>query len=404
MARLKLTTAAVERLKPPGSGQVDYFDKYLPSFGIRVSHSGTKAWFVMTRVHGRQTRLTLGRYPSLSLQDARSKARQSLQQAGSGIDPRKIAEEERRKRQADARNTFGVLAEEFMASHVRPNLRPATVREYQRILFGHDTSAWRERPVTSIQRRDIQELLSKIDARGAKTASTLSLAYLRKFFNWCVDQEVVRSSPAARIKRVAPRSRERVLTTQELALIWESFHRWESLFSPLFRLLTLTGQRRTEVAGMRWDELKDLNGKAPLWEIPSARTKNKRPHIVPLSPQAARIIFEIQRVGPLVFSTNSDRPPSGFSKAKARTDKWLAEACRSRGTVEIESWTLHDLRRTMVTVMNEHLKVAPHIVEAVVNHMTGPAKAGVAGVYNRALYLEERRRALDDWARFVAAA
>ncbi len=402
MARLKLTTAAVKRINPPDKGQIEYFDGLLPSFGLRVSYSGTKAWFVMTRVNGKLIRMTVGRFPAMGLQDARDRAREIIELAAGGIDPRRIEEDRRRRREIDARNTFEVVAHDFMDKHVRRNLRPSTAREYQRILFGPDTQAWRLRPLSKINKRDVLDVLDQIDARGAKSASTLSLAYLRGFFNWCAKRELIEISPTDRIQPMRSlASRDRVLTTDELELIWQAFDDEAGLFGSLFKVLLLTGQRRGEVAGMRWDELRDFGTKAPLWKIPGSRTKNHRPHFVPLAPLVVEIISAAPKTGEYVYSTTGETAVSGFSKAKARIDRGVEELATANERPPMTRWTLHDLRRTMVTTMNEQLAIAPHIVEAVVNHISGSAKAGVAGVYNRALYLDERRIALEQWARWI---
>ena len=366
-----------------------------------MSYSGAKAWFVMTRANGKLIRVTLGRFPNLSLSEGRTKARAAIETASAGIDPRKLEEERRRQREVQARNTYGALAEEFMKKHVREHLRPSTAREYQRILFGADTTPWSKRPISSIQSRDVKELLEAIQARGSKSASALALAYLRKFFNWCADREVIGSPPTARMKRSRLRSRDRVLSDEELRVVWLAFNAQRGLFGPLFKLLLLTGQRRGEVAGMRWEELRDLDNSEALWEIPGRRTKNHQSHVVPLAPKTVEIISAMPRIGPFVFSTTDRTPVSGFSKAKARIDRWIAEQKALIGAPPIPQWSLHDLRRTMVTIANDRLGVPPHIVEAMVNHVSGASKAGVAGVYNRAKYLVDRRETACRWADYL---
>lgn len=176
-------------------------------------------------------------------------------------------------------------------------------------------------------------------------------------------------------------------------------------FCDLFRLLLLTGQRRAEVGGMLRAELSDLDGDKPTWEIPSDRTKNGRPHIVPLAPLVVTIIKARPTVGEagFLFTTNGENPVSGFSKTKERVDGRIARKREEAGIRPMPDWTLHDLRRTIVTLMNERLGIAPHVVEACVNHISGGAKAGVAGVYNKALYLAERREAMTAWAAYVEA-
>jgi integrase len=154
---------------------------------------------------------------------------------------------------------------------------------------------------------------------------------------------------------------------------------------------------------MLWSELRDLNSDNALWEIPRHRTKNNHSHLVPLSRGIRDLLLGLPRVGDLVFTTTGETPVSGFGKVKARLDAHIDSMRQSDGLQTMSPWTLHDLRRTMVTVMNERLGIAPHVVEAVVNHISGLAKAGVAGVYNRALYLDDRRRALQSWQNWLAA-
>jgi integrase len=192
------------------------------------------------------------------------------------------------------------------------------------------------------------------------------------------------------------------LTDLELRYLLRALDHEQSLFAPLIRLLILTGQRRAEVAGMRWSELRDLDSGSPLWEIPGNRTKNKHAHLVPLSTMVSRLLSSLPRVGDLVFTTTGDTPMSGFGKVKARLDARIDTLRNTDSLSPMAPWTLHDLRRTMVTVMNEKLGISPHIVEAVVNHTSGLAKAGVAGVYNRALYLEDRRQALNSWQDWIS--
>lgn len=402
MPKTRLTAAAVERLKPPKAGQVEYFDVHLPAFGLRISYSGTKAWFVTTRVHSRLTRITLGRYPTLSLAEARDAARKVIEQAKAGDDPRQIQAEAQRQKEKERRTTFGGIVELFMERHVERILRPNTAREYRRILQGPDTQDWQSRPINSVSKVEVVDLLHRIEARGAPAAANRALAYLSKFFNWCLEQDYLIANPTTRIRApTSTRSRERVLTPEELAWVWKGLDGWTSTFAALFKILLLTGQRRAEVGGMRWAELRDLGHDRAVWELPATRTKNRQAHLVPLVPEVQAIFSEIPRIGPLVFTSQSERSVSGFSKAKAALDERIVALRRKSGLAPLSNWTLHDLRRTMVTMMNERLGIAPHIVEAVVNHISGPSKRGVAGVYNRALYLDERRRALQAWAAFV---
>ena len=398
MARTTLTAASVERLKTPTAGQLEHYDRRLPSFGIRLSYHGTKSWFVMTRLDGKLIRVTLGRYPALSLADAREEARRVVSLAAAGKDPRRLRFEAKQKRREERRNSFDVCADEFLQKYAERHLRPSTQREYRRILKGKDTKVWRDHPVSEITKRDVLDVIEGIDGRGSPGASKRALAYLRKFFNWCAERDIVTMPPTDRIRSPHPEvKRDRVLTEQELCYLLHALNAEQSIFGPLIRVLLLTGQRRAEVAGMLWSELRDLSNKNALWEIPGHRTKNKHSHLVPVQPDVQTLLLSLPRVSDLVFTTTGDQPVSGFGKVKARLDARIINMRRSDRLEPSSPWTLHDLRRTMVTVMNEKLRIAPHVVEAVVNHMSGLAKAGVAGVYNRALYLDDRRRALSSW-------
>ena len=402
MPTTNLTAASVHRLKPPSSGQVEYYDRRLPSFGLRLSYHGTKSWFVMTRLDGKLIRVTLGRHPALSLADAREEARRTTTLAAAGKDPRLIRSVAKQKRQEERRNTFASCADEFLERHVERRLRPSTQREYRRILKGSDTRAWRDRPISQIGKRDVLDVIDAMDGRGSPGASKRALVYLRKFFNWCAERDIISVVPTDRIRPPHPEvKRDRVLSDEELRYLLCALETERSVFGPLLRLLILTGQRRAEVAGMLWSELREIEDEGALWEIPGKRTKNKQTHLVPLSSQVRKLVQSLPYVGALVFTTTGETPVSGFGKAKARLDERIEEMRRLDGLEPMPLWTLHDLRRTMVTVMNEKLGFAPHVVEAVVNHMSGLAKVGVAGVYNRALYFDERRRALQNWADYV---
>lgn len=403
MPRSNLTAASVEKLKPPLIGQIEYYDRRFPGFGLRLSHHGSKSWFLMTRLDGRLLRVTLGRYPAISLADAREQARGAVRVASEGKDPRLIKAEAKRKRHEERQNTFGACAVDFLEKHAQRRLRLSTQREYRRILTGADTCHWRDKPIVQLTKRDVLDVLEAIDRRGSPGAAKRTLVYLRKFFNWCAERDILTVVPTDRIPAPHPEvKRDRVLSEEELRYILSAIDAEKSIFGPLIRILLLTGQRRAEVAGMRWSELRNLDGTDALWEIPSERTKNKQRHLVPLSPAVRKIIRSMPRVCDLVFTTTGETPVSGFGRAKERLDAHINAERLADGMTPVPQWTLHDLRRTMVTVMNERLGVAPHIVEAVVNHMSGLAKAGVAGVYNRALYLQDRRLALLVWARHLA--
>ena len=200
--------------------------------------------------------------------------------------------------------------------------------------------------------------------------------------------------------------RERVLSDDEIRLVWQAFELIGWPFGPIGKLLLLTSARRDEVASMEWRE---LDMEACTWTLPAARTKNKRQHEIPLSDAAVEIVKALPRVegkAGLVFSTTGKTAVSGFSRAKSAIDatilealQELAEAAGSAGE-EVKPpprWTFHDLRRTVATNL-QALGVRLEVTEAVLNHVSG-SRAGIVGVYQRHEYATEKRQALDAWAR-----
>jgi integrase len=403
MPRTKLTDAAVSRLKPPAKGQKDYWDPLTPGFGIRISHGGTKTWLMQTRLlkdgHWKQTRITLGRYPAMTLGEAREAAREAQKEVEAGKDPRGHAKRDRSALEDESRNTWSALAETFMVKYAqRKGLRQSTLRDYRRALQGPDVEDWLDRPVADITRRDIRNRLDTVAERAPIHANRLR-AYWGKFFGWLAEHEWIEASPVLGVARPVPeRSRNRFLAKQEIIDVWRAFDATGAAFASMIKVLLLTGQREGEIAGLMWSEVTDLDGDDPKVELPSERTKNRKPHIVPLSPQVAKIIRAQPRFkgGVYVFTGDGGATHvSGFSKGKAKIDTALSQAGSA-----MPSWRIHDLRRTVATGLSEWLNVEPHIVESALNHVSG-SKAGVAGTYNRAQYLPQRKSALAAWADMV---
>ncbi|MBR1276114.1 site-specific integrase [Bradyrhizobium sp. AUGA SZCCT0283] len=217
-------------------------------------------------------------------------------------------------------------------------------------------------------------------------------AALSMMFAWLIQKRRLKQNPCVGVHRPEkPKARERVLTNDEIKKFWKATEKMSHPFGQLLKLLLLTGCRLNEVAGMRRSELSD---EGQTWTIPGTRTKNKKTHIVPLPQMARDILASVKTEGDLIFTTNGKTKVSGWSKTKRRLD----------AAMKIKPWRLHDLRRTCATGMAESppvgLGVAPHIVEACLNHISG-AKAGVAGIYNLATYADEKTAALERWAEHV---
>ena len=403
MPKKKLTDAAVSRLKSPATGQIDYWDALTPGFGVRISRGGTRTWLVQARVlkNGawKQTRITLGHYPAMTLAEAREAARDALKEAQAGKDPRGRAKQDRASLEKASRDTWAALAEIFLSKYPKSEgLRETTIRDYHRALQGPDVQDWADRPIATITRKDIRGKLDTVVERAPIHANRLR-SYWGKFFGWLLEKDWVEVNPVQGVARPVPeRSRDRFLTEQEIPIIWQALDAAGPAFADMLKMLLLTGQREGEIAALRWSEVVDLDGENPRIELAPERTKNHRPHIIPLSPQAVEIMRAQPRFkgGVYVFTSGGGKTHiKGFSKGKSKIDAALAKV-----EVAIPPWRIHDLRRTVATGLSEWLDVEPHIVESILNHISG-TMAGVAGTYNRAKYLPRRKTTLSLWANHI---
>ena len=407
MPTIRLTQLAVTKLAPPQTGRVVYWDRSLPGFGLRVTAAGAKSWICKTRVGTKQIFETLGTLARVpKVEDARELARASQDKAARGVNP---AEERRVETVRAAANTVKAAVERYLA-HCDRALKPKTAAEWRRI-FAHDVlPAWGERPLAEITKGDVLELVNdkaamrerkrKGTSGGAAIQAGKMLTRLRTFFGWAVANDLAPTDPTVGVRKPAKEAqRDRVLEDDEIAAFWVATGRLGNPFGPLLRLMLLTAQRESEVAGMRWSEIDGT-----IWTIPGNRAKNAKPHIVHLSALALEILGTVPRIvgQDLLFSGTGARPVSGFSAAKARLDRHMLDAlCEDDEAAELPPWTLHDLRRTATTGI-ARLGIAPHVADKVLNHTAGTIR-GVAAVYNRFEYLDERRAALEAWGRCIEA-
>jgi integrase len=391
---MELTATSIKALElPAGVNEKTYFDSLLPAFGIRIRASGAKFYVVQYKHNGQNRRLSLGAVDTLSLAKARGLARDTLARVRIGQDPagERLAERGR------AAESFGALLPNYLKTK-RAELKPRSMIEVDRFLtvYAKDLHA---RPVASIDRRAIAIELARIADKHGHGASNRFRAALSGFLGWLLREGVVETNPVlATNVRPEAGARDRVLTDGELAAIWNATGTG-SQFDAIVRLLILLGCRRDEVGGLRWSEI-DLE--AGLIVLPSERTKNSREHRIPLAPATLEILKRQPRrqtdgePSDFVFG-RGQRGYSGWSKSQRELNARLVEA----GT-PIENWRLHDFRRSLSTTLHERLHVAPHIVEAVLGHISGH-RAGVSGTYNRSAYELQRRHALNAWADHIAA-
>lgn len=422
MATGTITKRAVDGIKPSGADQY-LWDDALPGFGLKVTPGGARVYLLKYRMGGRESvtrRYTIGKHGPLTPDQARNRARELAAMVAHGIDPRQIeldaiAAADEAKREAETKTKLeGELTFEKVAGrwleHYKIGHRPRSYGQAKLVIDKHLIPTLRGKPLPAITRTHVQAILDGIPARQLASRRTV-YAYASIFFGWALQRGDIAENPLLNMKKPkAPKSRDHVLTDGELASIWQATETLRAPLGAFYRVLLLTGQRREEVAGMTWAE---LDRATAAWIIPANRAKNGIAQIVPLAPAVVdemdRLALAVRvkakedspdekrwpKVGP-VMSIRGTVALSCFSQAKTALDIAVAKDAGA-----IKPWRVHDLRRTLATGL-QRLGVRFEVTEAVLNHVSG-ARSGVAGIYQRHDWKDEKRTALDAWARHIAA-
>lgn len=420
MATGRLTKRTVEAVEiPPASKRAYLWDDRLKGFGVMVTPAGTRCYLIQYKLGGRAgttRRFSIGHHGNPWTTDlARDRAAELLEMVRRGVDPmeaeRDSAAIAAERRKIDQELGFSTFADVFLQKHVDDRqLRSA---DDIKGVFRRDLKPWfKDKPLHKIDRDDIHELLDHVGERSESAANKCH-KWLRKFFNYAVDKKSrhLKASPMhAMSSPYSDGKRTRVLSDDELRIVWEASDKLAAPFRDMVRLLVLTGQRLREVARMSWAEL-DLD-KAE-WIIPAARTKNKVAHLVPLSPSVRAILSAVEpepkhRKG-FVLTTDGETAIGGFSKTKAKLDvntsailaRQAAEAGlpASKEVPALDHWVYHDLRRTLATGCQSKGVPLEH-TEAVLNHRSG-TRGGIKGIYQLYEYQPEKKAALDLWSSHV---
>jgi integrase len=383
-----LTQRALEAAKPK-QARYDLPDGIVPGLQFAIHPSGKKTCRLLARANGKQKSFPIGDLSLMTLADARAKAKGVLAAIANGQDP----SETKRAAVRAASETVEAVTRIFIERYAKA--RNKTWQEAERLIERNILTVWGRRPIASIKRGDVIELLDSIVDRDAKIAANRVYANGKKMFGWAVERGMIEASPFDHVKAPSQeKSRDRTPNDSELALILRAAGTLGFPFGPFFQTLALTGQRRDEVARMRWSE---LNADLTVWTLPRERAKNDKEHEVPLSPWVQSILAALPRVTDLVFTTNGRTAVSGYSKAKIMLDAAITEL---NGGVAIPAWRIHDLRRGMASGM-ARMSVQLPTVEKILNHISG-SFGGVRGVYQRHDFADEKRSALDMWARHLA--
>jgi len=374
MPHAKLTDATIRALQSPASGQADYWDTTVgfKGFGIRVSQGGRKSFVLLAE----RRRMTLGAYPILSLSAARELAARTLARQTLDLDPEPPT------------MLFGDALNIYFESHCDVVNRTKTAYETKRLLNRHFKRKLERSRLADIRTSRIAELLDDIESLSVRRHA---FAALRGFFAYTVRRGLLKVSPCDRLETPGGKapSRERVLEDGELKAVWHAAEVIGYPFGTIVRLLILTGQRRSEIGGLRREWIK-----GDRVEFPAEVMKAKKPHTIALAPDAKAIIDAIPIKTGFLFPARrrgerkpGDRAFNGWSKGKAILERRIAPA--------LPQWGLHDLRRTASTRWAE-LSVQPHINDMLLAH-TMQGVSPVHRVYNLATHLEPMREALEKW-------
>jgi integrase len=410
--------------------QAVLWDSRVKGFGLLALPSGTKSYIFQFRLGGRAGKLkryTMGRHGALTPDQAYKRAQVLRAMVLSGIDPVEAERAERAKEAGEwaakveaerllKELAFSAYVEDFISKALATGKRDRTKDLYAQALRSHAVPVLKQKALPQIRKADVNRVLDKIPAKQPAVRRNV-FAVMRILLNWAVDRGDIEASPMATMKApAAAESRERVLSDEELALALRAADTLGAPFGPFYRLIFLTGQRREECAATDWRE---FDRAASTWTLPADRTKNGEAHIVPLAPALVTVLDRLAgqegaeepkwpRRGYLFATDRGTGHVKGYSRAKARLDaamlKLAKEDALAAGEcadkVTLEPWRVHDARRTLATGF-QRLGIRFEVTEAVLNHVSGASRSGVAAVYQRHTWAEEKRAALIAWAEFL---
>lgn len=366
MPKLQLTDVVVRNLKP-SEKRTTYYDQNLAGFGVRVETTGTKSF---TLIYGaNRQRINIGRVGIISLADARKEAKRILAEHTLGkIRPQNI--------------TYDEAKEQYLQDSEERN-RPRTTKDYRRFLNSY--FKYGRTPIAEIKQPDIKRRVAKLNSKPSEKYH--AFVAMRTFLRWCVKNQYIEHSPMEGLSPPPQKSRDRILSLDELQTVLKASLACDKPYCNIVALLILTGQRRGEISNLKWEYID-----GDLVTLPTAATKNGREHIFPLSSAAVQIINNISNDSEFLFPARvahvRGKPSStfnGFSKAKAQFDATLE--------TPVENYTIHDLRRSFSSTLAQ-LGTPIHVTEKLLNHVSGSAFSGVAGVYNRYSYIDEMKEAV----------
>ncbi len=385
---MALTDRAIQHLKPKDK-RYDISDGANYGGGnllIRVQPSGSKYFVYRTKINGKDRQITLGKYPALSLSDARIKAAEYGEQRADGVDPAATPAF------ALEQMTIQTLAQEFMERWSKP--RKKSWRQDERILNRDVLPRLGGILVSEFRRANLRPILEEKVREGVPMSANMILSVVRKMLNWAVENDYLQANPLTGMTQPhTPVSKDRVLSAPEIKIFWtvyadpEARERLPLSTAMALRMILVTAQRPGEVSGMKWSEIE-----GDWWNLPAERTKNGLAHRIPLSTLALDIL---RRMAEMRYSDHvfpSTRYP-GIRGNAMNPNTLSAAVARQMNFTPLPWFTPHDLRRTAASHMAS-MGVPPLVISRILNHKEG----GITRIYNRYSYDQEKRDALEAWA------
>ncbi len=364
------------------------WDTDISGFGIRIYPSGKKSFVLSYRHNGTKRLFTIGQYGNITLEQARILAQKKLGEVADGKDPLLTRRASKKKHDWNVSKAGKAFLKKLQSTSNRHH------EEVERIFEKDIFPSIGKVPIDEVKKDHILKIIDSVLERGSGIMANRTLMRLNRFFNWCIERNLIEHSPIYKLpKPTQERSRDRVLSDSEITEILQTKETIDYPFGPMVEFLLLTGQRRGEAASMKWS---DYDKKERVWILSREHTKSDRAHFVPLSDMAIKILDNVPKLGNYIFTSAGDRPFENFSRAKVLLDEKIKAERTKEGQADIPPWTIHDLRRTCASGM-ARLGVAPHVIEKALNHSSGKIR-GVAAIYNRYEYATEMREAFTAWA------
>ncbi|ACM02186.1 tyrosine-type recombinase/integrase [Cereibacter sphaeroides] len=387
-----LNDSFVRALEVPTDGRLEVSDTVRPGLRLRIYPNGRKVWSFEKRIKGGPKRKhLLGTYPDTSIKEARAAALEIELEASKGVD--RVAEAEKAKLDAEERKRKAVLVADVVEAHRALHLANLRSQRDRLRTLKEALAPHMDQPVRELRRADLQAAIDRKAAAGALIQANRTKAALSKFAKFAWQRGYTDDHIGLGLeKAVQEQPRDRVMSLEEVRAVYDATFQMGSLWGPLVRMLVLTLQRRSEVAGLKWSEV-DFDGEC--MTVAGGRTKNRKMHKTHLAPPVLADLRELRAASSVeqVFTTTGTTPVSGFSKVKERLDVLLPE--------DMEPWTFHDLRTAFATQMAEDGE-SEAVIDRILNHVaSGSAPSSVARVYNRSEHLGQRRRILNRWAALV---